>query len=159
MIKKTLLYFLFFGAAFSCNDVVKKYDGFTQREMEFLLASYGGKIWQRVSRTEDGQEITPDDCGLENYMIFTANTQQPVVVGSPKPLFYAYNPVNCDSLAFCASFPEYCLANKAFCEANPDVCNDLQEGILNIGTWFAKAPFIQNSRTNYTFNIEYSGLY
>lgn len=148
MTQRGLLYFLTFTVLLSCKDVVKEYDGFTQKEMEFLLASYGGKVWQRIARIEDGEEIMPDDCGLDNFMIFIANAQQPVIVGSPKTLLYAYNPVVCDSLEFCATYPEYCLAHKSFCEANPADCNNLQEGVLYIGTWFAKAPFIQNTPTD-----------
>jgi hypothetical protein len=58
MSKKHLFHFLFlFLTIISCKDKVQEFSGFNQKELEFLLASYEGKIWERISREEDGEEV------------------------------------------------------------------------------------------------------
>ncbi|MCK5209374.1 MAG: hypothetical protein KAQ79_15175, partial [Cyclobacteriaceae bacterium] len=85
---------------------MKQFNGFTQKEMEYLLASDDFKVWERISQEENGEEILPDDCGMENYLIFLQGS-----VGQPKPLLYAYNPLLCDSLDFCDQHPDFCEAD------------------------------------------------
>ena len=141
---KNGVYFLLLLFLFSfCKDKVKKFNGFTQKEMEYLLSSDEFKAWERISKKEDGVEIEPDDCGLDNYLLFLQGT-----VGEPKPLLYAYNPLICDSLDFCMQHPDFCQSDTTLCNANPEFCESLNDGILYIGSWSAKAPFIINSRSD-----------
>lgn len=111
--------------------------------MEFLLASDNSKVWLRISKEEEGEVIDPDDCGLDNYLIFVPGT-----AGDPKPLLYAYNPLLCDSLDFCIQHPDFCNSGTTLCNADPDFCNLLSDGVLYIGSWYAKAPFIENDRSD-----------
>lgn len=127
----------------TCDDKVKKFSGFTQKEMEFLLASEDAKVWERISTEENGEEIILDDCGIDNYLIFLQGS-----TGQPKPLLYAYNPLICDSLEFCLKHPDFCQSDTISCNNDPDFCESLEEGILFIGTWYAKAPFITNERSD-----------
>jgi hypothetical protein len=140
---KNSLFFLLLIVIFSCKDKVTKFSGFTQTEMEFLLASSDAKIWERISREEDGEEIFLEGCEAESYLIFLQDE-----VGDPKPLLYAYNPAVCDSLDFCALHPDFCISDTTLCAENPDFCDDLQDGILFIGSWYVKEPFIENSRAD-----------
>ena len=128
---------------FACKDKVKKFDGFTQKELEYLLSSSGGKVWERISRFEDGQEMQLEPCEAENYLLLYAGD-----VGKPKKLVYAYNPETCDSADFCMLHPDFCAADTAMCQTDPDFCTDLGDGILYIGSWYAKAPFIDNARSD-----------
>jgi hypothetical protein len=149
MIKKSFSYLLLLVVAFSCTDKVTKYKGFIQSELEFLLASDEGKVWERISVEEDGQIVPPGDCDMDNLLIFG-----PGLVGAEKPLLYGYNPTVCDSLEFCQLRPEFCKADTMMCNADPDFCASLASGILYIGSWYAKEPFIQNSRSDtLIFNI------
>lgn len=149
---KNIVFFLFIILSFAaCKDNVKEFSGFTQKEMEFLLASYELKVWERISRMENGEEVIPGDCGLDNYLIFVTGN-----IGVPKNLFYAYNPGICDSLDFCNLHPDFCLADKANCADDPAACDDLPEGVLYIGSWYAKAPFIVNDRSD-TLVFEING--
>lgn len=136
--------FLLLSILFSfCKDKVKEFDGFTQKEMEYLLASDELKAWERISQEEDGEVIVPDDCGMDNYMIFIQGSP-----GQPKALLYAYNPLICDSLDFCNLHPDFCQADTALCNADPGFCETLVDGVLYIGSWYAKEPFIKNSRSD-----------
>jgi len=147
--KSTLLYFYFLILVFSCGDKVKKFDGFTQSALEFLLASDNSKSWLRISQEEDGQEIEPGDCGMDNYLVFL-----PGNVGDPKPLLYAYNPLICDSLEFCIQHPDFCQSDTMNCNADPELCDLFADGVLYIGSWYAKEPFIENARSDtLVFNI------
>lgn len=138
------IFFLLILFIFSlCNDKVKQFDGFIQSELEYLLASEEFKVWERTGKEEDGKEIVPDDCGLDNYLIFLQGS-----TGEPKPLLYAYNPLICDSLDFCLQHPDFCQADTALCNANTTFCETLEEGMLYIGSWYAKEPFIKNSRSD-----------
>ncbi len=143
MVKKAVIILWIIFAFYSCKDKVKEFSGFTQKELEFLLSSTDAKVWERVSREEDGEEVIPDDCSMDNYIIFLQGD-----VGKPKDLLYAYNPGICDSLDFCNLHPDFCISDTANCAANPVLCDGLQEGLLYIGTWYAKAPFVVNSRTD-----------
>lgn len=143
MVKNAVIFSLILFALYSCKDKVKEFSGFTQKELEYLIASTNAKVWERVSREEDGEEVFPDDCGMDNFLIFEQGN-----VGAPKKLLYAYNPGICDSLDFCNLHPDFCMADIANCAADPAFCDDFQEGILYIGTWYAKAPFIVNSRSD-----------
>jgi hypothetical protein len=125
---------------------VQEFSGFNQKELEFLLASYEGKIWERISRQEDGEEIVFEDCELDNYLIFLEENVNNA--GELKPLLYAYNPNICDSLDFCSLHPDFCLSDTTLCAENPDFCENLEVGILFIGSWYAKEPFIENSRSD-----------
>ncbi|MCK5280551.1 MAG: hypothetical protein KAK04_18490 [Cyclobacteriaceae bacterium] len=122
---------------------MKQFNGFTQKEMEYLLASDDFKVWERISQEENGEEILPDDCGMENYLIFLQGS-----VGQPKPLLYAYNPLLCDSMDFCDQHPDFCEADTTLCNAEPDFCESLADGVLYIGSWYAKEPFIKNDRSD-----------
>lgn len=135
----TLLLFLLV----SCSDKVTKFKGFTQSELEYLLASDEGKVWERVSREEGGEEIIPDDCAKDNFLIFLSGK-----LGDEKPLLYAYNPLICDSADFCLEFPDFCQADTTLCSENADFCETLGEGVLYIGSWYAKEPFIENDRSD-----------
>ncbi len=126
-----------------CGDKVREFDGFNQKEMEYLLSSSEAKVWERISREEDGEEILPDDCGMNNYIIFLQGN-----LGLPKPLLYAYDPTICDSLDFCIQHPDFCQADTMNCNADPEFCAALQDGVLYIGSWFAKEPFIENTRSD-----------
>lgn len=138
------IFFLLLIFLFSfCKDKVKQFNGFTQKEMEYLLASDDFKVWERISQQENGEEILPDDCGMENYLIFLQGS-----VGQPKPLLYAYNPLLCDSLDFCDQHPDFCEADTTLCNAEPDFCESLADGVLYIGSWYAKEPFIKNDRSD-----------
>jgi hypothetical protein len=143
MVRNAVIFSFIIFILLSCKDQVKEYSGFTQKELEYLLASTEIKVWERVSREEDGAEVIPDDCGMDNFLIFFQGD-----VGKPKDLLYAYNPNICDSLDFCNLHPDFCNSNVTNCAANPVLCDDLQEGLLYIGTWYAKAPFIVNSRSD-----------
>jgi hypothetical protein len=125
---------------------VQEFSGFNQKELEFLLSSYEGKAWERISREEDGEEVVFEDCGLENYLIFLEDNVSNA--GELKPLLYAYNPNLCDSLDFCSLHPDFCLSDTTLCGANPEFCDSLEDGILFIGSWYAKEPFIENSRSD-----------
>jgi hypothetical protein len=147
MIKKHHFYFLLsFLTLISCKDKVQEFSGFNQKELEFLLSSYEGKAWERISREEDGEEVVFEDCGLENYLIFLEDNVSNA--GELKPLLYAYNPNLCDSLDFCSLHPDFCLSDTTLCGANPEFCDSLEDGILFIGSWYAKEPFIENSRSD-----------
>ena len=68
---RNVLSFLFLILLFSyCDDKVKEFDGFPQKEMEYLLASDDAKVWERTAKEENGEEVIPDDCGMDNYLIF-----------------------------------------------------------------------------------------
>ena len=138
------IFFLLLIFLFSfCKDKVKQFNGFTQKEMEYLLASDDFKVWERISQEENGEEILPDDCGMENYLIFLQGS-----VGQPKPLLYAYNPLLCDSLDFCDQHPDFCEADTTLCNTEPDFCESLADGVLYIGSWYAKETFIKNDRSD-----------
>lgn len=143
MLKNLILYVTILFILLSCEDKVREYGGYTQKEMEYLLASDELKIWERVSKAEDGTAIDPDDCGMENFLIFLQGN-----VGQPKPLLYAYNPLICDSLDFCLQHPDFCKSDTTLCNANPIFCESLNDGVLYVGSWYAKEPFIVNSRSD-----------
>ena len=143
MTKGSSLLIIFVILIFSCGDKVRPFQGFTQKELEHLLSSDESKAWLRVSKEEDGVVIEPDDCGMDNYLIFV-----PGNLGDPKPLLYSYNPVICDSIDFCNLNPEFCQSDTTLCNTDPDFCNLLGQGVLYIGSWYAKAPFINNDRTD-----------
>jgi len=140
---RTILFFLVMLGLLSCNDKVKEFSGFTQKEMEFLLASYDGKVWERLSREENGEEVPLEGCELDNFLIFVQGR-----VGEPKPLLFAYNSVACDSLDICDLYPDFCLSDTTLCAEDPDFCASLEDGILYIGSWYAKEPFIENTRSD-----------
>ena len=127
----------------SCEEKVNQYNGFNQAELEYLLSSDAGKVWERVAQEEEGEEIIPDECGMDNYLIFG-----PGNVGDPKPLLYAYNPLNCDSLDFCTLHPNFCQSDTALCAIDSAFCASLGDGVLYIGSWYAKQPFIDNDRSD-----------
>jgi len=127
----------------SCSDKLRKYDGFIQSELEYLLASDVGKVWERVSVEEDGQAVPATECDMDNFLIFW-----PGNVGEEKPLLYAYNPGICDSIDFCSLRPDFCKADTMLCNANPDFCDLFEDNVLYIGSWYAKEPFITNSRSD-----------
>lgn len=127
----------------SCKDKVTKFNGFTQSELEYLLAAEEGKVWERISKEEDGEEIIPSDCEMDNYLILG-----PGNTGQEKPLLYAYNPAVCDSLDFCQLHPDFCQADTALCNADPDFCDLFSDDVLYIGSWYAKEPFIENDRSD-----------
>lgn len=143
MIRNGVFYLLFIILFSFCKNQVKQYNGFTQSEMEYLLASDDIKIWERISQEENGEVIIPDDCGMENYLIFIQGS-----IGQPKPLLYSYNPLLCDSLDFCDQHPDFCRSDTTLCNADPEFCESLEEGILYIGSWYAKEPFIINDRSD-----------
>jgi len=153
MISKQIAFILFFAALiiFSCKEKVQEFSGFTQKEMEYLLASQEVKIWQRISREENEEDVVLEGCDLENYLFFVQGQ-----VGNPKPLLYAYNPSNCDSLDFCNLHPDLCIADTTLCGEDPEFCSGLGDGILYIGSWYAKEPFIENSRSD-TLVFEING--
>jgi hypothetical protein len=136
---------LFFAIAIGCSDEVREFNGFTQKELEFLLTGENGKIWLRTERMENDTEVEFDDCTSDNYLIFVAVAN---ATGKPKPLIYGYNPTICDSLDFCTANPDFCQSNVMNCEQDPDLCELLDDGMLYIGTWYAKAPFVVNDRAD-----------
>ena len=149
MFKKGFFYLLFLSIILSCSDKLRKYNGFVQSELEYLLASDPGKAWERVSVEEDGQEIAPTDCDMDNFLIFWQGN-----VGEEKPLLYAYNSSICDSLEFCNLHPDFCLADTTLCNADPEFCELFGDNVLYIGSWYAEKPFIDNSRSDtLVFNI------
>lgn len=139
----SFFYFILFLLSFACEDKVKEFSGFTQKELEFLLSSDEGKAWERISKEEDGIEIPLENCDLENFLIYG-----PGNIGDEKPLLYAYNPSICDSLEFCNLHPDFCQADTMLCNADPEFCDLLSDDILYIGSWYAKAPFIDNDRSD-----------
>lgn len=143
MNRSIFYYFIFIILFYSCEDKVKEFSGFTQTELEYLLSSEEGKVWERVSKEEDGNDISLEDCDLENYLIFLSGN-----VGDEKPLLYSYNPAICDSLEFCDLHPDFCQADTMLCNANTEFCEQLRDEVLFIGTWYAKAPFINNDRSD-----------
>ncbi len=143
MSKCLFLYIILFFLFFSCEDKVREFGGYTQKEMEYLLASDSVKIWERLSKAEDDIIIDPDDCDMDNLLIFFQGD-----LGQPKPLLYAYNPLICDSLDFCLQHPDFCQSDTTLCNANPEFCESLVENMLFIGSWYAKEPFIKNSRSD-----------
>ncbi len=143
--KNAIFFMLIAMAAFSCKDKVKEFDGFTQKELEYLLASDSAKSWLRVVQTEDGDEIVPDDCGMENRLIFIQDKDS---LGRPKPLLYAYDPEICDSLDFCLAHPDFCQSDTMMCHQDTLFCESLEKGTLYIGSWYAREPFIENTRAD-----------
>ena len=143
MVRNGLFFLLLAISLLSCNDKVRVFSGFTQTEMEFLLASYEGKAWERISREEDGEEVTLEGCELDNFLFFVQDE-----VGEPKPLLFAYNNQVCDSLDICTLYPDFCISDTTLCAENPEFCEELGDGILYIGTWYAKEPFIENTRSD-----------
>ena len=127
----------------ACEEKVNQFNGFNQTELEYLLTSDDGKAWERVSKEEDGEEIIPGDCDMDNYLIFL-----PGSTGDPKPLLYAYNPSICDSADFCAEYPDFCQSNADLCRIDSTFCAGLVDGVLYIGSWYAKQPFIDNDRSD-----------
>lgn len=157
MIKNGLIFLFVFISLLSCNDKVKKFSGYTQKEMEFLMASYEAKVWERISREEDGEEINLEGCELDNFLVFVQGT-----VGEPKPLLFAYNPTVCDSLDICTLYPNFCISDTTLCAENPEYCEELGNGVLFIGSWYAKEPFIENSRSDtlvFEINQEEESIY
>lgn len=143
MVKKGIYFLGIFCILEACTDKVRKFSGFNQAEIEFLLASDNVKIWERIGQEAGGEEIVPDDCGMDNYLIFVQGS-----VGEQKPLLYAYNPSICDSLDFCAQHPDFCQSDTTLCNSDPEFCDSLEDGIFYIGSWYAKAPFVTNSRSD-----------
>lgn len=143
MVRNSILFLLGVFLIYSCEDKVKKYNGFTQIELEYLLASDEGKSWERVGKEEDGNQVIPDDCDMDNYLIFVQGT-----TGEPKPLLYAYNPSICDSIDFCIQHPDFCESDVDLCAENVDLCASLPDGMLFIGSWYAKKPFFDNDRSD-----------
>ena len=136
----------------ACGDSVRKFSGFIQMEMEYLLASTEFKDWERISVFEDGQEKEFDDCNTGHKIRFYQGT-----VGEEKDLHYFYNPAMCDSIDFCNEYPDFCEAHKNICEEDPDACSELADGELIIGTWYALEPFVENTRSDtLIFNINSS---
>lgn len=157
MVKIFPLFVLFIFLLSACEDKVKKFDGFTQKEMEFLLSGDESKVWERLAVKEDGTEVTLDECGIENYLIFVKGN-----VGASKPLLYAYNQYICDSLDFCNQHPDFCASNEKLCAENADLCATLADGILYVGSWYAKAPFIKNENSDtliFTINDKVESIY
>lgn len=157
MIKNGLFFMIILIALSSCEEKVNEFNGFNQKELEYLLASDSGKAWERVSKEEDGEEIIPDECGMDNYLIFG-----PGDVGDPKPLLYAYNPLSCDSADFCLEYPNFCQSDTALCNIDSAFCAGLGEGVLYIGSWYAKEPFIINDRSDtlvFTINDEKESIF
>ena len=141
----------------SCEDKVKKFDGFTQKEMEYLLAGEEAKAWERIGKVENGSALVLEDCDLENYLILVQGS-----LGNPKPLLYAYNPSICDSLDFCNLHPDFCQSNLTLCSENTDFCAGLDQGMLYIGSWYAKQPFIKNGSVDtlvFTINKTKESIY
>jgi len=136
---------LFLALFVACADKVREFDGFNQKELEYLLTGEAGKIWLRTVRMENDTEVEFDECSTDNYLIFlpVANA-----IGKPKPLIYGYNPTICDSLDFCISNPDFCISNQFNCAEDPDLCELLDDGMFHIGTWYAKAPFVVNDRAD-----------
>lgn len=143
MVRNGIFFYLLLLIFSYCGDKVKQFDGFVQSELEYLLASDEVKIWERIGQEENGEEIIPNDCGVDNYLIFLQGA-----TGTPKPLLYAYNPLICDSLDFCLQHPDFCQADTTLCNADTTFCETLEDGILYIGSWYAKEPFIKNSRSD-----------
>jgi hypothetical protein len=143
MLKKAFIYITLVILIFSCEDKVNEFNGFTQIELEFLLSSDGAKAWERISKEEDGEEIIPGECDMDNYLIFV-----PGDIGEEKPLLYAYNPSICDSMDFCTLHPDFCQADTMNCNADPDFCELISDEVLYIGSWYAKEPFIENDRSD-----------
>lgn len=157
MTKRSIYYLLLLLVILSCSDKVTKYKGFIQSELEYLLASDEVKVWERVSVEENGQIVEPGDCDMDNFLIFAQGS-----VGAEKPLLYAYNPTICDSLEFCNLRPEFCKADTMLCNADPLFCESFGEGVLYIGSWYAKEPFIRNSRSDtlvFTINNKTESVY
>ena len=142
----------FFSALMiSCEDKVREFDGFTQKELEFLLSGAEGKTWLRTERMENDIPIEFQDCSEDNYIIFVPINN---AIGKPKPLLYGYNPAKCDSLDFCTINPAFCESHLENCNEDPDLCDILDDGMLLIGSWYAKAPFVLNDRADtLVFNI------
>ncbi len=136
---------IFFAIAIGCSDEVREFDGFTQKELEYLLTGENGKIWLRTERWENDTEVEFDECSTDNYLIFVAVADS---IGKPKPLVYGYNATICDSLDFCTANPDFCQSNVMNCEQDPDLCELLEDGMLYVGTWYAKAPFVKNDRSD-----------
>lgn len=114
----------------ACEKPVREFNGFTKAELEFLLAGDSAHVWQRVSRSEDGEEIDFSDCRKNNRMIFHAADLDGV-----QKLLYAYDTNVCDSAGFCNEFPAYCLSDTIRCHDDPEFCSALSPGTLYIATW------------------------
>lgn len=130
-------------ALFSCGEKVDEFSGFTKSETEFLLAGDSAKVWERVKRWEDGEEVDFSDCQQENRMIFMAGSTD-----ASKRLLYAYNTEVCDSSGFCNDNVEYCISDTANCRQDPDFCELLSPGTLYLGTWEVMKPAIENGNTD-----------
>jgi hypothetical protein len=127
----------------TCGDPVSEFEGFNIDQVEYLLAASSGKAWQLVSRSVDGQELAPGSCEEDGAMIFVPDSRS-----SDNPLYFGYNPATCDSLTFCAEFPDFCKSDTSICNGQPDLCDGLDENIFIIGYWEVKEPVIVNARTD-----------
>ncbi len=139
------LYLLLFFALslYSCEETVDEFSGFQKQEMEFLLAGDSAKVWERVSRWEDGKEIEFSDCEKQNRMIFLAGNSD-----ESKRLLYTFDTAVCDSAGFCNENIEYCISDTAQCNQDPDFCELLDDSTLYLGTWEVMEPAIDGGTTD-----------
>jgi hypothetical protein len=140
MFRILLFVLIVIGLFSSCEDKVREYNGFTQSELEYLLSGEEFKAWNLMGIDEGETSIELDECQSDNFLIFLGGS-----TGDPKPLLYAYNTNICDSLDFCLQHPEFCLSDTTLCGSDPEFCASLEAGVLYIGSWYVKAPFITNN--------------
>ncbi|NJN27597.1 MAG: hypothetical protein HC819_17290 [Cyclobacteriaceae bacterium] len=140
MTKKLLKGILVVFLLFACEDKVEEFDGFMQKELEYMLAGQDVKIWERVS------ESNANDCAAGNYLVFVQDSTGKT--GTPKPLLFAYDPALCSAQIFCEQYPDYCASNADLCLLYPAFCNQVGEGFLFIGTWYAPLPAVENGSTD-----------
>lgn len=116
------------GLLSSCGEPVNPLDGFTAREMSYLLAGADGKAWILAARSEDGEPVTSSGCGGEEAMLFVPGT-------GLQPLYYGIQPDVCSPALFCDLKPWICTANELNCAGAPETCADIPEGVYWLGSW------------------------
>jgi len=136
-----LIFFAFL--LYACEETIDEFSGFQKQEMEFLLAGDSAKVWERVSRWEDGVEVEFSDCEKQNRMLFIAGNND-----ESKRLLYTFDTEVCDSESFCNENIKYCISDTAQCNRDPDFCELLDEGTLYLGTWEVKEPASKGGTTD-----------
>ena len=142
--KGYLFVLIFFALSlYACEETIDEFSGFQKQEMEFLLAGSTAKVWERVTRWEDGMEVEFSDCEKQNRMIFIAGNND-----ASRKLLYTFDTIACDSAGFCSENIKYCISDTAQCNRDPDFCELLGEGTLYLGTWEVSEPPVEGGVTD-----------
>jgi hypothetical protein len=126
----------------SCGEPVNPLDGFTAREMNYLLSGAEGKAWTLILRSENGEPVQIAGCGGEEALLFLPGT--PV-----QPLYYGIQPDVCSPSLFCDGKPWICSANELNCANEPEACAEFPEGVYWLGSWSVPPGPSADTRLNH----------